>query len=139
QMGLLIGNRFENMNFEDFQSRFRISRGRFQLTDTLELYVNRTHLEVSGGHHLEGLLDYRVRVQLAGLLGLQQQATQADVAELVEETQPAADAGAHAQVRIRGTVDNPEVSLDKQALRQGVEKGLRNERDELRQRARKAR
>jgi hypothetical protein len=92
----------------------------------MEISSNVTTIRLSGTHHFDGHIDYRVTAPLRNKRKIDPDAALGAIED---------DAGGRAKVflKITGTTDDYDVSYDKQALKKSISAGLKKEVQELRE------
>jgi uncharacterized protein YhdP len=114
-------SQFQQFNFSDWSSTFKISQGRMELPD-LKIKAGNTDLLINGFQGLDGSVDYRLTVRLPQELTSQLKigGLGADILNFMKDK----DGKISLPLLVKGSVTKPSFSLDQQQIQKAAAQAL---------------
>lgn len=121
-----------DVRFSRLENRLEIAKGRI-LIPNMDIQSNVLQMQLKGQHYFDNRIDYTLRLQLSDVLFKRRQ-EQGGADEFSEHLSVQERSDDHIiPLSLRGSVDNPVLSIDRQALKQDLRSELQKQKEELKE------
>lgn len=121
-----------DVRFSRLENRLEIAEGRI-LIPNMDIQSNVLQMQLKGQHYFDNRIDYTLRLQLSDVLFKRRQ-EQGGADEFSEHLSVQERSDDHIiPVSLTGSVDNPVLSIDRQALKQDLRSELQKQKEELKE------
>lgn len=120
-------NELKNVKFATLENKIRIENEKVIIPE-MEIHSTALSVHVSGSHSFNNIMDYRIRLLLSDVLGRKVKEKQSINMDEIREN---LEGKTTIQLKMKGHVDNPKISLDKVKLKGDVFEEIKKETIEI--------